>query len=85
MNTFNSISTVCSKLDPPVDYLGQHLVNRLRHTILIISIIISFILGYIYNNIFIMGGVYVILCLVCVIITVPAWGMYRRNPIYKIQ
>ncbi|EIJ87479.1 signal peptidase complex subunit 1 [Nematocida parisii] len=84
MKFISAIQTACNKIDPPVDYIGQHLANRIIHTTLILGIILALISGYIYKDIFIMGYVYVFSSILCLILTVPAWGIFRRNKVCNV-
>lgn len=78
------IADLAKKIDPPIDYIGQHLANRIVHTTLIVSVGMAFISGHIYKDIFVMGYAYACGSLVALAVVVPSWPIYRRNPVSSL-
>ncbi|KAH9386639.1 signal peptidase complex subunit 1 [Nematocida major] len=75
---------ILEKLDPPTDYIGQYTANRVMHTLLLLGVLSSLLAGYIYKDIFLLGYIYAGVCAVTIALVVPAWPMYRRNPVWAI-
>ncbi|KAI5189096.1 signal peptidase complex subunit 1 [Nematocida minor] len=78
------IENLAKKADPPADYIGQYLANRIMHTMLLFGAIVSLVSGYIYKDIFVVAYVYLAICLLMLATVVPAWPIYRRNPVSPV-
>ncbi|KAI5185347.1 signal peptidase complex subunit 1 [Nematocida homosporus] len=81
MSYSDRIKQVLESLNPEVDYVGQELANKLMHCIFIIGFPLAFLISLITKNI-----IYLVyaLCLVLgasLLLVVPAWRMYRKNPV----
>lgn len=79
------LGNIIEKVDPPIDYIGQYLALRVVHTILICGVFLSLLFGYLYKDIFTVGYVYGATCLLAVILVVPSWPFFRRNPVWGIE
>lgn len=77
--------SVVKKADPPADYIGQYLASRIIHTTLTVTVILSLVCAYSYNDIFIMGYIYIIGSILTILMVVPSWPIFRRNPVSSLS
>lgn len=70
-----------SKIDPPIDYIGQSFSLKLMRLVFIVGYSIAFLVGLAMSNLkytLILG---IVTCAVCFLLTVPAWPYFRRHPL----
>ncbi|KAI5181649.1 signal peptidase complex subunit 1 [Nematocida sp. AWRm80] len=72
---------VSSKLCPEIDYVGQELASKLAHTILVVSVPVSLLVGIVSKSIFYLFYTYALMVILCFGLVGPAWPMYRRNTV----
>ncbi|KAJ5765594.1 hypothetical protein N7520_005153 [Penicillium odoratum] len=67
-------------LEGQIDFHGQHLADLLNTVLLVISGVVSFLVGYIYNDIHLtlwvgLGG-----SLFTALVVIPPWPIYNQKP-----
>ena len=70
-----------NKIDPPIDYIGQYYVSKYMKLILIFGYIFSLIAGFITNDLKYTLSGSILTVLICILVTIPPWPIYRRNPV----
>ncbi|XP_065097834.1 signal peptidase complex subunit 1 [Paramisgurnus dabryanus] len=64
-----------------MDYKGQKLAEQIFQGVILVSAVIGFIYGYLFQQfgwtVYIMLAGFTVSCL----LTLPPWPMYRRNPL----
>ncbi|KAJ5232001.1 microsomal signal peptidase subunit SPC12 [Penicillium chermesinum] len=74
------LASLQDALEGQIDFHGQRLTQLLSNVLLIISGVISFIVGFIYEDIHLtlwvgLGGT-----LLTALVVVPPWPFYNQNP-----
>ncbi|OAG31983.1 signal peptidase complex subunit 1 [Nematocida displodere] len=74
-------NSLLSKLNPQIDYVGQDLSLKILHSIFILGCTLSLGVGIFTSNfvnlVLSLGGTF----LLALLVVVPGWPIYRRNPI----
>ncbi|ORD96538.1 hypothetical protein A0H76_2038 [Hepatospora eriocheir] len=78
MMLFNKISNL---IDPKLDYYGQKHNKIMMHSIFLIGFTLSLILGLIFKKIKIVIHGMVATVIINLILTIPSWYFYRKNPL----
>lgn len=73
--------SVLSKIDPPIDYIGQSCASKLMNMIFIIGYSIAFLAGLIMSDLKYTLAIGVFTCVSAFVFTVPSWPYFRRNPL----
>jgi signal peptidase complex subunit 1 len=69
------------KVDPPIDYAGQILARRLMYLIYIVGYALALAAGIALNNLIYTCYVGLATFAVSLVVVVPPWKFYRRNPL----
>lgn len=70
-----------SRLDKPLDYVGQEKARRYMLYIFVVGYIISLFLGFFLSDLFYTLVFGVATFLLVFIVTIPSWPFYRKNPL----
>ncbi|AFM97926.1 hypothetical protein EHEL_030290 [Encephalitozoon hellem ATCC 50504] len=73
--------SLLSKIDPPIDYVGQKLASDLMYLIFGVGYTAALIVGVLLNDLVYTMYISVGTLVVSVVVVVPSWGFYRRNPL----
>ncbi|CAH7667580.1 microsomal signal peptidase 12 kDa subunit-domain-containing protein [Phakopsora pachyrhizi] len=75
------VDSVKAKLEGTIDFEGQRKAEYWNQVILISTTIVSFVVGYILQSMQVTFAIYGVGLLVCLLVVVPPWPCYRKNPI----
>ncbi|KAK9721293.1 hypothetical protein K7432_003520 [Basidiobolus ranarum] len=64
-----------------IDFSGQKLADQLYQSVLVISAVVAFIAGYLSQSHIIMLEVFGAGILLTLLLVVPPWPMYNKNPL----
>ncbi|EGG04187.1 uncharacterized protein MELLADRAFT_108689 [Melampsora larici-populina 98AG31] len=70
-----------SKLEGKIDFEGQRLAEKWNQIIILSFAVIAFGLGYIGQSMMITFGVYAVGVVIALLVVVPPWPCYNRNPV----
>ncbi|CCI73915.1 ECU03_0375 [Encephalitozoon cuniculi GB-M1] len=70
-----------SKIDPPIDYVGQKLASDLMYLIFGVGYTAAFVAGVLFNDLVYTMYISIATLVISVIIVIPSWRFYRRNPL----
>ncbi|KAG5859297.1 microsomal signal peptidase [Encephalitozoon hellem] len=73
--------SLLSKIDPPIDYVGQKLASDLMYLIFGVGYTAALIVGVLLNDLVYTMYISVGTLVVSAAVVVPSWGFYRRNPL----
>ncbi|AFN82648.1 hypothetical protein EROM_030275 [Encephalitozoon romaleae SJ-2008] len=73
--------SLLSKIDPPIDYVGQKLASDLMYLIFGVGYTAALIFGVSLNNLVYTMYISITTLVISAIVVVPSWGFYRRNPL----
>ncbi|VUZ46049.1 unnamed protein product [Hymenolepis diminuta] len=80
---FGSVKQKLSDLyeEYSMDLEGQKLAERIMNVVLPLFCFIGFIAGYLMEQLSISVGLTCLGLLICAIIVLPSWPMYRKHPL----
>lgn len=73
--------SIISKLDPPIDYVGQSLASKLMYLIFGVGYTAALIAGIMSNDLTYTVYFGVATIAISFIVVVPSWRFYRKNPL----
>lgn len=75
------LGSLVTKLDPPIDYVGQNLASKLMYLIFGIGYTMALIAGIAFNDLTYTMYLGITTIAVSIIVVVPSWKFYRKNPL----
>lgn len=76
---------ILNKIDPPIDYHGQELAKKLFYLIIYLGYAISLAVGIVLSDLKYTLYFGVLTLILSVLVVVPAWGIYRKNPLRFVK
>ncbi|KAI8978531.1 microsomal signal peptidase 12kDa subunit [Pilobolus umbonatus] len=67
-------------LECTIDFEGQRIADTITHALLLASGMMSFAVGYYYESMLLLTGVFVAGLLLTLILVLPPWPMYTKHP-----
>ncbi|PWN35324.1 microsomal signal peptidase 12 kDa subunit [Meira miltonrushii] len=64
-----------------IPFQGQRLADRINQEVIVMGAIVAWIIGYFADNLFLCMSVFGFSCFVALVVAVPPWPMYHRNPV----
>ncbi|CEH13860.1 Signal peptidase subunit [Ceraceosorus bombacis] len=64
-----------------IPFQGQRLADRIMQELLVLAAVISFAAGYLLESLSVLMYIYGISTLLAITLVVPAWPMYKKNPV----